>query len=348
MPGHDLITFNRITELVTLLGLSQYTDDEEFILTVTSISRATETSVRQTRKDISGLDHAGLTVLAFPSGVSADGIPLGDLPDFGADERYDDCILRLDAECIPGADYFSPYLLFLNGRERELFTSSKLKDLRIKQPAEPVKDISQILKALKKAMAEHCRVSFRYPDRDGRFVDAQIEPQLLYHNTTDDIWYCISFPDDEHFAVFRLDRIRDGIEPVHIFKDKTFVPAPPDDPRLIRFAHVWGAAFAEEEIIHVKIRISGSLPNIISKIRSDTRERKFGRLYKDDEYYFYEDDIIGVSAFRAWLYTFGSAVKVLEPDFLAEDMLTKSRNRLAYYEAGTFPEEVLAEVKSTK
>lgn len=44
--------------------------------------------------------------------------------------------------------------------------------------------------------------------------------------------------------------------------------------------------------------------------------------------------MIGLKSFRAWVMSYGSSVKVLEPASLAEEIRESSRRRLLNYEDG--------------
>ena len=83
---------------------------------------------------------------------------------------------------------------------------------------------------------------------------------------------------------------------------------------------------------HIKLRIKAGTTNIIEKIKSDTVLRiKTGKLYKDDEYYYYEDDILGMPDFRRWLRSYGSSITVLEPQTLIEEITENTNKTLSYY-----------------
>ena len=72
--------------------------------------------------------------------------------------------------------------------------------------------------------------------------------------------------------------------------------------------------------------------NNIEKIKSDTVLRiETGKLYKDDEYYYYEDDILGMPDFRRWLRSYGSSITVLEPQTLIDEITENTKKTLSYY-----------------
>ena len=56
-----------------------------------------------------------------------------------------------------------------------------------------------------------------------------------------------------------------------------------------------------------------------------------GKLYKDGNYYYYEDDILGMPDFRRWLRSYGSSITVLEPQTLIDEIIESTRKTLSYY-----------------
>lgn len=317
MRSQETAIYSRITELVSLL--SDY--DEE--ATVRIISRKTETSPAQTREDIIALNKFGLSVA--PSDIvkkmSRD------------DSRFDDVVLSLDTD-LPCGDPSAPYLLFLNRYERSIFKKERVNDLKVKDsPLSVPAAVRQRTKDIEAAIREQVRVRFRYTSPVTGTETVELSPVMIYHNTTDDLWYCVCFPDDEQVYTYRLDRIRFNITILH---GHPADPVDPEDPRLKKLRFTWGAAFHNNEpVTHIKLFIRQQTANILSKIRADTAGRN-GTWIKQDDGWIYEDDIIGLSSFRAWLMSFGSSVKVLEPVSLAEDLCRSSAERLRNYQAGTF------------
>ena len=153
---------------------------------------------------------------------------------------------------------------------------------------------------------------------------------MLFHNTTDDLYYCITFDESGRTMSYRLDRILYDVHPVsgrHFAQDRS--------RELDRLSYVWGAAFQnDEEPVRVRLEIIANTANMIGKIRNDVRDRVHGRLRQEGDRWIYEDEVIGLMSFKAWVMTFGSSVKVLEPASLAEEILASSKRRLLNYEDG--------------
>ena len=75
------------------------------------------------------------------------------------------------------------------------------------------------------------------------------------------------------------------------------------------------------------------IDRIKSKIKRDTVLRsETGKLYKDGDFYYYEDDILGIPDFRRWMRIYGSSITVLEPQTLIKEIIENITKTLTYYE----------------
>ena len=318
MNRHDDLLFERITELVSLLSRS----DED--MTVSTIARLTETGISQTKRDLALLHRYGIHI--HPEQAAA--------AFWQSDDSYDHTPLSLASDLPMQTPEEGP-LLFLNPIEYGLFYQKELVPVKIKDsPAASAAPPEEHAKRIEEAIAKNCFVRFRYR-RGGASASESVEtaPRKLYFNATDGLWYALSLPDDENIIVpYRLDRI---LFDVRVDPKKPAPPLDPDDRRLLLLPYVWGADFsAETAPVHVKIRIEPNTPNLLGKIRSDTACREHAKLTCEGDFYYYEDDVIGLNSFRSWLMSFGSSVKVLEPKALAARILLSSKQRLRNYVDG--------------
>lgn len=87
----------------------------------------------------------------------------------------------------------------------------------------------------------------------------------------------------------------------------------------------WGRCFSDQPQ-SVKIRFYKE-GNVWEKIRKNPAYRSYGKLYEKDGYFYYEDVVYGNSAFRTWLYGYGSSVIVLEPESLRQHSIDSLRER---------------------
>ena len=303
----------RITELVTLLA------NYDFEPTIRKISELTGTSLAQTREDIGQLHRKGIRI--FP-GDTAEKLDKDE-------EQFDDEVLYLDIELPTDG-----LLLFLDREEQTLYRSSKIGKMLIKDSPFSVPDaVRRHAEKIERAVRERCYVRFRYRSpMEEHPISVEIAPYMLFHNTTDDLYYCITFDGEDRILSYRLDRI---LYDVIILSGKHFTPG--HDRQLERLQYVWGAAFQNnKEPVHVKLEIRADTANLINKIRNDVRDRRHGRLRQEGKTWIYEDDVIGLASFRAWVMMYGSSVKVLEPASLAAELRESSGLRLQNYEEGRF------------
>lgn len=100
---------------------------------------------------------------------------------------------------------------------------------------------------------------------------------MLFHDTTFDLYYCITFDREDRVMSYRLDRILYDVYPVsgkHFKHDR--------GPEIERLRHVWGTGFENDvDPVHVKLEIKANTSNIVNKIRNDVRDRAYGKLRKE-------------------------------------------------------------------
>ena len=303
--------YERITELVSLLS------DYEFEPTIRKISEHTGTSLSRTREDVFQLYKCGIPV--YPEEI------ISRLDKNSS--RYDDEILGIDLDLFPGS-----ILLFLDKAERDIFLKNSLKDIMIKDSVSSAsQEVKQRAAQVEKAIERSCMIRFRYrsPSFEGS-ITVETAPQMLFHNTTEGLYYIIAFSDENRMYMYRLDRI---LHDIRILPDQHFTKI--SDDRLDKMKYVWGADFNNTDApVHVILRIRAETANILHKIRADTRRREYGTLRKEDDYYIYEDEVIGLNSLRSWILSFGSSIQVIEPLSLAEEIKDSARQRLLNYEDG--------------
>lgn len=309
----DIVRYklDRITELVSLLS------NDEFAPTIRRISEITETSLEQTREDLSQLHKMGIRIAPAETAEVL----------CKSESRFDNVPLGLDMEMPTDLP-----LLFLNGEERQLFRSRKIGKFYIKDTPYHIPDrVKRHAEKIEKAIRDRCYIRFRYRSpMEESAIGLEIAPYMLFHNTTDDLYYCITFDENGRTMSYRLDRILYDVRPVrgrHYAQDR--------EKELDRLSFVWGAAFQnDQEPVHVKLEIYANTANIIGKITNDVRDRVHGRLRQEGDRWIYEDEVIGLKSFKAWVMSYGSSVKILEPPALIEEIRESSRLRLLNYEDG--------------
>mgnify|MGYP000650396804 CR=1 FL=1 len=104
---------------------------------------------------------------------------------------------------------------------------------------------------------------------------------------------------------------------------------------------IWGLPSDKDTIEgqthHVVIQIKADTANIIDKIKADTA-RRVNAEFRDvgENLYIYEDDISGFMDFKRWIWSYGSAVKVIEPKWLAEQIADDYNRIREQYRTGKF------------
>lgn len=176
---------------------------------------------------------------------------------------------------------------------------------------------------IQEAISREKKVKFNYSSSKFDCLKIVCSPVAIVHNLTNKILY-VKDSENNHY---RIDRIISNIE---ILKDNSNISLYKPDPYQKYF---WGTEYkTQDEPVHIKLRISAETSNIIEKIKNDTILRsETCKLYHDDNFYYYEDDILGIQDFRKWLRGYGSSITVLEPQFLIEEMIQSAKNTLMYY-----------------
>ncbi|MGN1382673.1 MAG: WYL domain-containing protein [Eubacterium sp.] len=183
-------------------------------------------------------------------------------------------------------------------------------------------------------------------------TEAPLFPVRILHTTSNNLNYAVFYrkPEDEmdepqeySRSIYFLRRL-DYIEKVRILANEKM---PEMNKRmkdeLERFDYIWGADVKpEDEPADVKVKIYAETNNILSKIKADIVNRKYGKLTPsetEENVYYYTDKVIGMDSFRGWLFSYGNSVVVLEPKELAERICTSAERKLQFYREGKFTRE---------
>ncbi|MNN57389.1 hypothetical protein D3C81_1723760 [compost metagenome] len=91
---------------------------------------------------------------------------------------------------------------------------------------------------------------------------------------------------------------------------------------------IWGMEQGEKVKVKVKFLKEVDVEN---KIKRDLKYRKNKILEEYDGFFLYEDIVIGINSFRAWIRSYGSSAIVLEPKELRDSILDSAKKCLEYY-----------------
>lgn len=190
---------------------------------------------------------------------------------------------------------------------------------------------AQLCNRIQLAIDNHYRVKFTYRSRNKKqLLNVTVEPHLLYHNINNGRIYLISLKDKIY--TYRLDLILSLTE----LPQEKFIPDY-SKVQLGIFDYLWGMDLSSlDNPCHIKLRITAYNQNIIKKIKNDISRRKYAKLYQEGEYWYYEDEIIGLSAFKTWVYQFGYSVLVLTPEKLAREIYESALQRIENYSQNHF------------
>ena len=170
-----------------------------------------------------------------------------------------------------------------------------------------------------------CRVV--YITRDKNLLSDELYPLKIVFDVENNFTYLAFYNDDLKFC--RLDRIKQVEDSV---KNMPF-----DESKMQeineRLKILWGAEMSDP--VNVKLKIYDE-QGAYQRVKHDLGSKAEGHLtgpYKSSEgdYYIYEDKVIGIYKFAAWVRSYGSSVIVLEPDSLARMMIESAKKKLDYY-----------------
>jgi hypothetical protein len=177
---------------------------------------------------------------------------------------------------------------------------------------------------IQEVISQKKKIEFIYKSPHFNITNVVCTPVSIIQNLTTQILYV----KDSENKYYRIDRIQSDIKKIEEHSDiDQYIPSPFQK-------YFWGTEYQEHgNPVHVKLRISPETSNIIEKIRSDTALRnETGKLYKDGDFYYYEDDILGMPDFRRWIRSYGSSITVIEPQSLIDEIIEGVNKTLSYYE----------------
>lgn len=332
-------SYERLSNIITILLSEEYLDlNDRPTLTINKIAELTDIPEVVIREDIRQL----LSTDFFRSIFVFDGI------ESGAEDKAEAFFQMLKERSLEASDvkigvipeYFylentmDAYAVMLSPIEKNIFAKYRhrsgiseavwIKDTIFSPTERELKNRDDIHRAIE----EKKQISFVYYTEDKEQVDC-FNPVKIYENMEDKLLYCLGFDKNMEPSLKRLDKI------AHLKVCDSEAVVPDDREFSEKMEYTWGGDLPEGDIYHVKIKIFKETANILDKIKAETRNRKNAKIYDDKDdatLAYYEDDICGASAFKKWLRKYGASVVVLEPAWLAEEMLESAKRRLKVYE----------------
>ena len=187
------------------------------------------------------------------------------------------------------------------------------------------------LNEIDKAINEHRMVTITYRSskqkKSKKHLPISFLPVKIAYDATDNLYYVLSVgkkkSDIRSYRIDRISRLDLGNKVRGYYPDLSF---------LMQIApNVWGCNFSAvsdpKNLFHVKVRFS-NVGNVFNKVRKDLACRTNGKLYEKNDFLYYEDDVYDIDKFRSWIFSYGRAVTVLEPEVLRRQIIDSLEARL--------------------
>ena len=205
--------------------------------------------------------------------------------------------------------YYRYHLKQPDGNRMNQFDSYQIKDsYRYTYTDKLTEKLEIINDAITKKYALH----MEYTTSQGIHISITLSPLKITYDSMDNIYALLSLTE-EGFRVYPLDRIQSLRKSNSRYSDYDA------EQKLSIAPNVWGNGFSDEPY-QVKVRFYNE-GNVWHKVKKDLSYRINGKLYEENGYLYYEDTVYGLSAFRNWIFGYGSSAIVLEPQKLRKEIL---------------------------
>lgn len=327
-------------EIIQMLGrIISFLKAEEYDATIVNLARDCHLPVPYIRKTLVALLNNQILAACIYPDEDLEDLDWDDLePETRTENilngRYDEQVFHIE---LPAVDSDNMELLALTPMEYSELKKRLGSDLSFKR--KPLYETKTIIPpvpeevrnrqvAIIDAIAAHFGITFSYKFPNNTIQSIHCHPVELATNVTDNRIYLYSASGQ----AYRLDRMVSSCRRYKESSDSQITTGEREaDPNR---KYIWGSSPGRDmEPQHVKLLIRNATPNILFKIKNDTRYRHDTcNLYKDGDTYYYEDDILGMSDFKKWLRGYGSAIIVLEPESIRKEILESARIALNLYE----------------
>ena len=175
------------------------------------------------------------------------------------------------------------------------------------------------------------------PDCDCDLQHFRFSVALIFHNVETDQCYLLGQTEQKQTILCRLDRI-DFDSTTSSTQHNTIYKSP--QMRRI-YDEMFSASLDElDNPVKVKVRFRLFSDNIYTKIKALQKHRSSTAhidISEDEQYAYYTDTIIGLSAFTHYLRSFGPAAEVISPPELRDTMLSSAQKVYHIYTDHTTP-----------
>lgn len=184
--------------------------------------------------------------------------------------------------------------------------------------------LTEKLEIINTAIQNKHALRMEYSPSRGDDMSLTINPFKITYDSVENSYALLTFTENV-FRVYPLARIKSLQETMISFTDTN------DSDTLAIAPNVWGNCFADTPC-QVKVRFYNE-GKVWQKVRKDLSYRVNGRLYEENGYLYYEDTVYGLSAFRTWIYGYGSSAIVLAPTELRDEIIKSLKLRLEMFES---------------
>ncbi len=212
-------------------------------------------------------------------------------------------------------------------RDRNYEMKSQNKGILIKNSVSAVSDRELSFRnSIRNWMEDGKNLEIEYKGKNGQVSRFPVRPVQILHNISDDLIYLVAVSSDTEgsprLSFLRFDRI------VKAEPKQVVLPEMDVEETLKDLEITWGTELGER--YHVKVRIYDEI-KVVDRVKRDLGKRAAEHLRREGDYVIYEDDVIGINKFAAWVRSYGASMIVLEPAGLAERMIESAKERLKYY-----------------
>lgn len=143
------------------------------------------------------------------------------------------------------------------------------------------------------------------------------------------------FSDSEYYVVAICDNKNliyniDNIKEINYSKQAISVSSELKSKILEEYDYRWGAG-VNEGVIEFELKIYNEA-DLFNRLQKRLSSRKYGKWEDYGDYAIYTDKVIDYNALKKWVMSYGSSVRVIKPQRLADDIVKSAEERLKKYQ----------------
>ncbi len=143
---------------------------------------------------------------------------------------------------------------------------------------------------------------------------------------SDSEYYVVAICDDANL-IYNIGNINE----INVTKKDILVSDDLKSQILEEYDYRWGTG-VNEGVFDFELKIYNEA-DLFNRLRKRLSSRKYGKWEEHGDYAVYTDKVIDYSALKQWVMSYGSSVRVVKPQRLANDIVKSAEDRLKKYEA---------------